>query len=226
MTTTLPPIVGSWSGGKDSCLAFHRAVAAGHEPVALITMLDETGSRSRSHGIPPILLRQQAAALGVPLITGDASWSDYEAEFILRLARARDEFGAQAAVFGDIDLQAHRDWEEMVCKRTGLTAHLPLWQQDRRALVEEMIATGIRTMIVSCNETLGPDFLGRIIDAQTVADLDAAGVDVCGENGEYHTLVLDAPRFAAPLRVTTGEKQLHGHYWFIELEPASDDSAR
>ncbi|MBM3115744.1 diphthine--ammonia ligase [Jeongeupia naejangsanensis] len=220
MTTPLPPIVGSWSGGKDSCLAFHRAVAAGHEPVALITMLDETGERSRSHGIPPILLRQQAAALGVPLITGDASWSDYEAEFILRLARARDEFGAQAAVFGDIDLQAHRDWEEMVCKRTGLAAQLPLWQQDRRALVGEMIACGIRTMIVSCNEALGPDFLGRIIDAQTVADLDAAGVDVCGENGEYHTLVLDAPRFAAPLSVTTGEKQRHGHYWFIELFPA------
>ncbi|BCL76988.1 ATP pyrophosphatase [Jeongeupia sp. HS-3] len=220
MTTALPPIVASWSGGKDSCLALHRAIAAGHAPVALITMLDETGARSRSHGIPPAILTLQAAALGVPLITGNAGWSDYEAEFVARLGRARDDFGARAAVFGDIDLQAHRDWEEMVCARTELGALLPLWQQDRRALVEEMIDSGIRAMIVSCNEALGPDFLGRSIDAQTLADLDAAGVDVCGENGEYHTLVLDAPRFAAPLDVVCGEKQLHGSYWFIELAPA------
>ncbi|WP_026263107.1 diphthine--ammonia ligase [Chitiniphilus shinanonensis] len=217
---TALPFLCSWSGGKDSCHALHAALAAGHRPVALLNMLDETGERSRSHGLPPALLRAQADALGLPLLTGRASWQGYEAEFVARLGEARDHYGARAAVFGDIDLQAHRDWEEQVCQRTGLSALLPLWQHPRRALVEEMIASGLRAVIVSCNAQLGPDFLGRVLDAATLDALEAAGVDACGENGEYHTAVLDTPAFARPLAVRQGRPQCHGDYWFLPLAPA------
>ncbi|TJZ73001.1 diphthine--ammonia ligase [Chitiniphilus eburneus] len=211
------PFLCSWSGGKDSCHALHAALAAGHRPVALLNMLNETGERSRSHGLSPALLRAQADALGLPLLTGSATWQGYEAEFVARLIEARDGHGARAAVFGDIDLQAHRDWEEQVCARAGIEALLPLWQRPRRALVEEMITDGIRAVIVSCNAQLGPGFLGRAIDAATLDALEAAGVDACGENGEYHTAVLDAPTFARPLAVRQGEAQCHGGYWFLPL---------
>ncbi|HSC79278.1 MAG TPA: diphthine--ammonia ligase [Chitinolyticbacter sp.] len=214
------PFLASWSGGKDACLAFHLALAAGHRPVALINMLNETGERSRSHGLSPALLNAQAAALGLPLLTGSATWAGYETEFVARLVEARDLHGATAAVFGDIDLQPHRDWEEMVCARAGLSPLLPLWQRNRRELVEEMVDSGIVARIVSCNATLGPDFLGRAIDRPLIAELEALGIDACGENGEYHTVVLDAPAFNAAIAVRQGARQRHGDYWFLDLSLA------
>jgi diphthamide synthase (EF-2-diphthine--ammonia ligase) len=77
-----------------------------------------------------------------------------------------------------------------------------------------MISAGIKTMIVSCNDTLGASFLGRIIDAKTVEDLEQKGVDVCGENGEFHTVVLDCPLFQQSIEVTQGEKLVHNNYHF------------
>lgn len=214
------PFVASWSGGKDSCHALQLALVAGHRPVALLNMLNETGERSRSHGLTPALLQAQATALGLPLLTGSASWGDYEAEFIARMVEARERHGARAAVFGDIDLQPHRDWEEMVCAQASITPLLPLWQRSRRELVEEMVESGIVAHIVSCHATMGPDFLGRAIDRALLAELEALGIDACGENGEYHTAVLDAPAFAAPLAVRHGTRQRHGDYWFLDLSLA------
>jgi uncharacterized protein (TIGR00290 family) len=137
-------------------------------------------------------------------------------KYIARLKSLTEEYQLTDAVFGDIDLQPHREWEESLC-RGALNCHLPLWQQDRKTLVFAMIASGIKTMIVSCNATLGASFLGRIIDAQTVADLEAKGVDVCGENGEFHTVVLDCPLFQYPIDVVQGEKLVHNNYHFLEL---------
>ena len=131
----------SWSGGKDSCLALWRARQSGVRIERLVTALDESGQRARSHGVPPVLLQAQADALGVPLVFYSASWQQYEEKFVAAL---RDAHGAgmRHAVFGDIDLQAHRDWEEKVCTNAGLTAFLPLWQQNRKELVMQMLNNG------------------------------------------------------------------------------------
>jgi uncharacterized protein (TIGR00290 family) len=122
------------------------------------------------------------------------------------------------AIFGDIDLQAHRDWEEKVCSNTGLQAVLPLWQQDRKTLVQEMLASGIQTIIVSCNETMGERFLGKQLTTELVDELEAMGVDPCGENGEFHTLVTDCPLFQKPMVVHIRQKLKHENYWFADLE--------
>jgi uncharacterized protein (TIGR00290 family) len=208
----------SWSGGKDSCYAMMQAKAAGHQPVVLLNMMNENGKISRSHGLPHKLLLQQSAALELPITAIPASWESYEANFTAALRHAVERYGVEAAVFGDIDLQAHRDWEEKVCAAAGIQALLPLWQQSRRQLVEAMLESGIRTMIVSCNTHLGPDFLGRIMDAQLMADLEAKGVDVAGENGEFHTLVIDCPLFRAPLEVGSYTKVKHEEYHFLQWE--------
>ena len=188
----------SWSGGKDSMLALHRALAAGIRVEALLAMFDEGGERSRSHAIPPQLMQAQADALGIELVIGRAGWADYEAVFTARLR----EFAARGlthGLFGDIDLQPHRDWEEKVCAAAGLRAELPLWQDPRRALVDELLALGYRARVVCVDaRCLDASFCGREFDAAFLADLPE-GVDACGENGEFHTFVFDGPRFVQPV---------------------------
>jgi len=208
----------SWSGGKDSCYALMQAIKNGYTPSVLLNVLNEGKAISRSHGIPSGILQIQAKAAGLPIELIASSWTDYEANFTAALRRLKETYTLSFAVFGDIDLQPHREWEEKVCANAGLTALLPLWQQDREQLVMQMINTGIKAIIVSCNETLGPDFLGRLIDEQCLTDLKKAGVDVCGENGEFHTLVIDCPLFSKPVDVKVEEKIKHEKYWFTQLQ--------
>ena len=134
-----------------------------------------------------------------------------------RLLFLKDKYELTDAVFGDIDLQPHRDWEEMVCKAAGLTAVLPLWQEDRLQLVNQMIEAGIQTMIVSCNEIMGEKFLGKYINASVIEELQSLKIDPCGENGEFHTLVTDCPLFHTPIKVEVTEKLMHEQYWFCRL---------
>ena len=194
----LSPALVSWSGGKDSCLALWRARRAGVEIVRLITAMDEQGERSRSHGVTPELLRAQGAALGLALQFYDTSWTSYEEKFIAMLRAAHGD-GIRQAIFGDIDLEAHRAWEEKVCAAAGLQARLPLWGEARRALVDEFIAAGCKAVVVCVNNNyLGPEFCGREFDAAFLAALPP-GVDACGENGEFHTFVYDGPAFSHPV---------------------------
>jgi len=208
----------SWSGGKDSCYAMMQAKAAGYQPVVLLNMMNENGQISRSHGLPHAILMEQASMLEMVVVTVPASWESYEERFIAALQQLIEIYEIKAAVFGDIDLQPHRDWEEKVCAAVGIEAVLPLWQQSRPKLVMEMLQSGIKTMIVSCNTHLGPDFLGKILDEDLVKELEAKGVDVCGENGEFHTLVLDCPLFKHPVSVGAYTKVQHGDYWFLQWE--------
>jgi len=188
----------SWSGGKDSMLALHRALDAGHRVEALLAMFDESGKRSRSHALPLSLMQAQAGALGVPLVMRSASWTDYERVFVQQL-RVFASAGLTHGVFGDIDLQPHRDWEENVCAAAGIKAVLPLWQQPRTALVDELLSLGYRARVVCVDARfLDASFCGREFDAGFIADLPP-GVDACGENGEFHTFVFDGPRFARPV---------------------------
>jgi uncharacterized protein (TIGR00290 family) len=197
----------SFSGGKDSCLALWKARAEGIDVRTLLVMMNESGDRSRSHGISKALLRKQGAALGARVVFGEASWADYERHFIDVLRGLRDE-GHEVGVFGDIDLAAHREWEERVCAAAGLRAHLPLWQRDRAALAREVIALGFRAMVVCVDSRYLDDsftgreyddsFAGREYDEAFLSSLPA-GVDACGENGEFHTFVFDGPGFSAPV---------------------------
>jgi diphthine-ammonia ligase len=210
----------SWSGGKDSCFALMQAIGQGYTPAVLLNVLNEEGKMSRSHGIPSSILQAQAAAAGLPMHLISSSWQDYEKNFVDTLQQLKEQYHLSHAVFGDIDLQPHRDWEEKVCAATGLTAVLPLWQQDRKQLVMQMIESGIETIIVSCNTVMGERFLGKKITAALVDELESLGVDACGENGEFHTLVLNCPLFAKPVKADIKHTILHGNYWFTELSPS------
>jgi diphthine-ammonia ligase len=213
-----PNTLCSWSGGKDSCFALMRAVEMEYAPAVLLNVLNEEGKISRSHGIPSAILEAQANAARLPIHLISSSWQDYELKFTGALAHLKETYDLSHAVFGDIDLQPHRDWEEKVCANAGLQAVLPLWQQDRKELVMQMLASNIETMIVSCNTVMGERFLGKIITPALVEDLESVGVDVCGENGEFHTLVLNCPLFSKAISVEVVRRVLHENYWFSELQ--------
>jgi diphthine-ammonia ligase len=207
----------SWSGGKDSCFALIQAINLGYVPKVLLNVLNEEGKISRSHGIPHPILQEQANRTGLHLHCISSSWAEYEMHFTNALKELKEGFQLSHAVFGDIDLQAHRDWEEKVCANAGLNAVLPLWKQDRRALVMQMLEAGIETMIVSCNEIMGEKYIGQRITPSLIDELELLGVDAYGENGEYHTLVLDCPLFSSRIDVEVEEKVKYEGYWFSRL---------
>jgi diphthine-ammonia ligase len=188
----------SWSGGKDCCLAMHRARASGLDVRILLAMFDETGERSRSHAVPRALMQAQADALGLELVASTATWAEYEPVFVAALTDLRCR-GVGDVVFGDIDLAPHREWEEKVCAAAGLRPHLPLWQQDRQDLAAEVLRLGYRALVVCTDDRwLDAGWCGRSYDRAFIASLPA-DVDACGENGEFHTFVIDGPSFRAPV---------------------------
>jgi uncharacterized protein (TIGR00290 family) len=198
----------SWSGGKDGWLALLRARAAGIEVRYALTMLDESGTRSRSHALPPALIARQARALGLEPVTAQAGWQDYETSLIAAL-RSLAGRGVADVVFGDIDIAAHRTFEEKVCAAAGLTPVLPLWQQDRAALIEDMFARGLEAVVVTTDDRwLDARYCGRRFDRDFIASLPV-GVDPCGENGEFHTFVTGGEGFAAALPVTQAPAYAH-----------------
>ncbi len=207
----------SWSGGKDSCLAFYHAVRSGGTPKRLFCMLNEDGTISKSHGIPKALLEKQAGLLNVDIAFRSATWEGYEAAFLTALYEFR-EGGIEHGVFGDIDIEEHREWCVTVCGKCGLQPLHPLWKRPRRELLLEFIDLGFKAVIVSVNaEKLGREWLGRTITAGAVGELEAAGIDICGEQGEYHTFVTGGPLFAAEIAFSAGEPVLRDGYWFLPL---------
>jgi len=207
----------SFSGGKDSCLALYQVMCQGAKPGYLLTMLDENGEKSRSHGIPKILIEEQAKSLNIPIIFRQATWNNYEKEFISALREIKQK-GVNIGVFGDIDIQTHRDWVKRVCSTCEIKAYHPLWQKNREELLDEFIKLSFKAkIIVLKSENLDKSFLGREIDYKTVADLKAAGVDASGENGEYHTIVTNGPIFSSEIPVKEIKRIDHQGYWFLTL---------
>ncbi len=207
----------SWSGGKDSCLALYKAIQKGGHPRCLLTMFGDDGERSKSHNLPPEVIAAQAGALAIPSSIGSASWGEYEKVFLGYLADLKND-GLVDGVFGDIDLVPHREWVERVCCEHGMMAHLPLWQEARRKLLADFIEAGFKAVIVVVDEKkLDRSFLGRELDWQTIDDLEAAGVDACGEEGEYHTVVAGGPIFGHDLNFKYGKISHNEGYGFLDV---------
>lgn len=208
----------SWSGGKDSCTALHR-VAGSFDVVCALTMLDEAGSRSRSHGLRPEVLRAQADRLGLAWITGRASWETYTGEFSRTLRRAA-ELGVSHVVFGDIMFDAHREWTERVCRGEGLTAVQPIWAEPTAAIAREFVeGVGTARLVTVRPPLLDERWLGRALTLDAVDELERLGCDPCGENGEYHTVVTACRLFSAPLDLVEGERVLRNGCWAIDVAP-------
>lgn len=184
----------SWSGGKDACFAFGKMIQQRHKPTCLLTMLKEDGLQSASHGLTREVLASQAACMGVPIVFGQAGFSEYEKGLKQALSRAAREYGAEFIAYGDIDLQAHKDWYEKILADSEIKPCFPLWHYNRSQLLTDMFAEGIETMIVSIKrDKLSDDYLGKILTPELADKIQQLGICPTGEDGEFHTLVLNAP---------------------------------
>jgi uncharacterized protein (TIGR00290 family) len=205
-------IILSWSGGKDSALALHTLRTEGRSEVrALLTVMTAEYGRVSMHGIRREVLQPQAAALGLPvlevLIHPQTGMAGYETVMRETLAQQAAQ-GVTAVAFGDIFLEDLKKYREDKLASAGLAAVFPLWKKDTAQLARQFIADGFRA-VLSCVDTqkLPAAFAGREYDARLLADLPP-GVDPCGENGEFHTLVYAGPVFSCPLHIARGESVL------------------
>ncbi len=208
----------SWSGGKDGALSYYRAMKS-FQITYLLNMIAEDGKRSRSHGIRTDVLRLQGKAMGLPLIQVKSSWETYEAEFKRTLSCFKER-GIEAGIFGDIDLEEHRQWVERVSREAGIKAVLPLWGEKKREnLIQELIEAGFEAVIVTTRkDLLGEEWLGRRIDHDFLRDISQVnGVDISGENGEYHTLVVSGPIFKKRLKILKSEKITREEHCFLDI---------
>ncbi|PUZ28858.1 diphthine--ammonia ligase [Chitinophaga parva] len=216
----------NWSSGKDAAYALWQVLQAGsHQVDFLFTTLSAAYRRVSMHGLSEALLDAQAARVGIPLrkawLPEQAGLEDYNAIMGQEMAFMRDQ-GISTSIFGDIFLEDLKQYRERQLEQVGMEGVFPLWKRDSRALVEAMIADGFKAVVVCVNADLLPaHFTGRVIDAAFLADLPE-GVDPCGENGEFHSFVVDGPLFSSPVpyRVGQVEERSYGEqhrFFFREL---------
>ncbi len=202
-------VIFNWSSGKDSALALYKILQDPTiEITALLTSVSQPYNRISMHGVRIGLLEEQAKSLGFPLhkmeIPEIPSMEIYE-QIMQNTLLGFKEKGVVYSVFGDIFLEDLRQYRENKLATLGFKGLFPLWKRDTMELIEEFLALGFKTIVTCVNERyLDKSFVGRIIDAQFIADLPEA-VDVCGENGEFHTFTFDGPLFSTPIEFEIGE---------------------
>jgi uncharacterized protein (TIGR00290 family) len=189
-----------------------------YDVVSMLTMLDEDGERSRSHGLRPEILEAHATLLGVKLVSRRCSWSTYTASFTDALRELRED-DITHVIFGDLMFDEHRQWAEDVCAAAGLIAVEPIWGEPTVLMLREFLEGGGEAIIVTARAgLLDSSWLGRPLTLDLIQQLPRIGVDPCGEYGEYHTLVTNTPLFAGPLRIRTGGHVLRSGCWALDVE--------
>ncbi len=209
----------SSSGGKDTFLALYKAGQNQDLKIAcFLNMVSLDGKYSRTHGVGSGLLKLQAQALGIPIIQKKASWATYEEEFKKAVLDLKKE-DIRTGVFGDIDLEEHRQWVERVCKELDIEPIFPLWQIKREDILGEFISAGFKAVVVSVKASfLGKEWLGRKIDEEFVEQLSSlSNIDLCGEKGEYHSFVFDGPLFKKKVNILNTKKIKRDKYCFLEI---------
>jgi len=213
----------SWSSGKDSTLALHTVRASGEvDVVGLVTTVNSTAERVAMHGVRQSLLEAQARSLGLPLHVVELPWpcpnEVYEERMSAEIGVAQTS-GVDAMVFGDLFLEDVRRYREESLRDSGLTPLFPLWQRPTAAVAQELLSLGVRAVITCVDPKQAPrELAGCWYDEALLASLPS-GVDPCGENGEFHTFVVDGPGFARSVDVAVGETVERDGFVFTDVVP-------
>jgi uncharacterized protein (TIGR00290 family) len=213
----------SWSSGKDSAWALRvLRLQPELEVVGLLSTINEEFDRVAMHAVRTELLRRQAESAGLPLrlvkLPFPCGNEVYEERMNAMIAAAHAE-GIEAIAFGDLFLADVRQYRERMMAGTGITPLFPLWERPTAELAEEMIAGGLRARITCIDPRSMPASLaGREYNREFLAALPA-GVDPCGENGEFHSFAYDGPMFSHPVGFTVGETVERDGFIFTDLLP-------
>lgn len=199
----------NWSSGKDSALALYKIQQNPEFKIdCLLTSVNQKFQRISMHGVRVELLEQQAKSIGIPLeimqIPEMPTMEVYENVMQETLEKLKQK-GITHSIFGDIFLEDLRKYREDKLATMGFEGVFPLWKIPTKDLIQEFISLGFKTIVVCVNEKyLDKSFVGRIIDQKFIDDLPE-NVDVCGENGEFHTFSFDGPIFQKPIDFEIGE---------------------
>jgi uncharacterized protein (TIGR00290 family) len=198
----------NWSGGKDSTLALHYALQSKRFDIRyLLTTVNDTYNRVSMHGVRESLLIKQADSLGIPLyqirLPESPDMDTYEQQMNKHMILLKSQ-GVTHSLFGDLFLEDLMTYRKNKLAEIGLKAEFPIWKRDTTEVLKEFISLGYKTIVVCAKDGL-EDFCGRIIDENFIADLPA-GIDPCGENGEFHTFVFEGPLFKKPIDFMVGER--------------------
>ncbi|MEM6540832.1 MAG: ATP-binding protein [Bacteroidota bacterium] len=226
----------NWSSGKDAAMALHIVQNSTHSQIdLLLTTISAAHQRVSMHGLRRSLLEAQATALTIPLqvieLPENPSMDTYGRIMTEQLSLLSAK-GFSTTYFGDIFLEDLRSYREDMLRPFGFEVIFPLWNKDTRQLLREIIASGLKAIVVAVNaQVLDKSFCGRIIDIAFLEDLPPE-VDPCGENGEFHTFCFDGPLFKYPIAIKkeaivyrtypapktdTGEPQQAYGFWFCDL---------
>jgi uncharacterized protein (TIGR00290 family) len=222
-------VVLSWSGGKDSTLMLDRMLRnERYDVAALVTTMDESSQRISAHGVPIDLIAQQAASIGLPMLTVALPKTPSNAVYLSRFEQtllSMKASGVESIAFGDIFLEDLRHWREQSFSDMGFTSLFPLWGERSQTLAGEFIDRGFGAVICCVNGAhLDKSYLGRQHDGSLLEALPPQ-VDCCGENGEFHSFTYDGPIFREPVHYAIGEttyqpsthsSPVSGH-WFCDL---------
>lgn len=215
------PVLMSWSGGKDSCLALYEIQKSfDYRVAALLTTITRGYDRISMHGVRRALLERQATSLGLPLHQVLISKGANNEEYETAMAQAFNEYhqnGIDSVVFGDLFLEEIRAYRDQFLARYGMKGLYPVWQRNTNSFINKFIELGFKA-VLSCvdSKTLDKSFAGKTIDDDFISSLPA-NVDPCGENGEFHTFVYDGPNFNQPVKISIGETTLREGFWFCDL---------
>jgi uncharacterized protein (TIGR00290 family) len=222
----------NWSGGKDSALCLHKVLQQNEYDIAsLLTSVNTHYERVSMHGVRISLLEKQAQSLDLPLYQLRLPEMPSMEEYNDRMEQTMNYFRAQGvtySIFGDIFLEDLRQYREDRLNQANISGVFPLWKIPGHQLMHEFIDQGFKAVLVCINARyLDRSFVGREIDADLLRDLPP-NVDVCGENGEYHSFVYDGPIFRRPVAFTKGEIVYRNYaagenaahdtgFWYIDL---------
>jgi uncharacterized protein (TIGR00290 family) len=170
-----------------------------------------------SHGVPAVVVAAQAEAAGVGLRQPKVTWDTYESVFREALRELRSE-GVEGVVFGALGFRDHREWAEQMCASVRLVPLLPLGGCDSEGILEEFLGLGFRAVVVNVRaDVLGPEWVGREVDRTFLDHLRKHEIEPCGENGEYHTLVVEGPIFGRTLNLAETEVVPRGDRFFLDI---------
>jgi diphthine-ammonia ligase len=195
----------SWSGGLESSLACHKVIEEGHDVACLVTFV--LGPYWPAMGHPPQIMRLQSESMGIPLIILKVE-EPYKEGYRKAIANLIETRGIEGIVTGDIYVvdDVHGNWMESVTEGLDIKVMMPLWERDTSEVLDDEMSSGFRAVFTCVKEPFfTEEWIGRELNKGTVKDLRALaeknGMDPCGENGEYHTMVIDGPIFKKPIKI-------------------------
>ncbi|MGB1043363.1 MAG: diphthine--ammonia ligase [Tenacibaculum sp.] len=202
-----------WTGGKDCALAFLKAQKKGYNITHLVTFTPENPN-FKAHNLS--LIQQQVKVIDLPHLLLTVK-SPMQESYENNIAILKEQYNINTLITGDIDeVQNHDNWIEKCCQKSGMLVYNPIWKKDRNEILNELLKENFKIIFSLVKKPFfSKKWVGEIIDSTIIEDLKKLNIDICGENGEYHTMVLNAPFFKQKIEIGPYSIKETEHYCYL-----------